>query len=45
MDPEYNILCPTVRQTTDLVWPISEPTNSKGDSALELPFQAVMTPS
>jgi len=35
MDPEYNILHPTVRetfrQTTDLVWPISEPANSKGD--------------
>jgi len=30
-DPKYNILRPTARQTTDLVWPVSEPTNSKGD--------------
>lgn len=45
MDPEYSILHPTARQTTALVWPVSDATSSKGESALELPLQAKMTPS
>jgi len=49
MDPEYNIFHPTfretIRQTTDSVWPISEPANSKGDLVSELSLHAVMTPS
>jgi len=44
IDLEYNILRPIVRQITDLVWPVSEPTNLKGNSTLELHFQVVMTP-
>ena len=45
MDPEYNILRLTVKQTTYLMWQVSEPTNSKGDLASKLSLQAVITPS
>jgi len=45
MDPEYSILHPIVRQTTALVWPVSDATSSKRDLAPELPLQAKMTPS